>query len=262
MGNLIDAADAAYPFAYGLLPNTVRHILGYVGLPGYTPNIWTAADVAAVHAAGRQWHPIVTLPEHSVSAEWGQAAARCQLAACAALGYAKGGPVFLDVEHDTYVADPPGADAAVAAWRVMMAAGGYPTCVPYLPLVANRGWVAGPVTARPDVLPATWQGWQYARSVNGGRYDLSVFDPAVFTAPVPTPTPTPWDGDMLPDERAWLKAVYDFVASIPVAPGQVSRGETVGSVLPAVQHLTNIAIDVDAKVTALEAAETPPAPGP
>jgi hypothetical protein len=180
MSDLVDAADAAYPFDYATLPPGVTRVLGYVGMPGHTPHMWTRLEVAAVHASGRDWHPIVTVPIRALTASDGLAAATCMITTLPGLGYAAGGPVFLDVERDAWLTDPAGARACIAAWGGMMAAHGWPTAVAYLPLAAGYGWVASWTDARPDTLPAGWEGQQYAGNAGGGAYDLSVFDPAIF----------------------------------------------------------------------------------
>jgi hypothetical protein len=262
MVDLVHVADASHPFDYSVLPGDVSHVLGYVGLAGYTPHLWTRAEVDACRAAGFAWHPIVTLPIHGLSAEWGQAAAAAMLAALPGLGVDTTSPVFLDIEAGAYDADPPGADLAVGAWSTAMRAAGYATCVPYLPLAANRGWVAYWTEQRPTVLPSRWQGWQYANALHNDDYDLSVFDPAIFQAKELF-TVAQYDNIMAAIENdkvalaSWLNETRNAILDVL----RVDVASIVSQVTGKLSGLSTLTIaDVEAAVTdVLHSVPTPPA---
>lgn len=173
-GDLVDVADASEPFDYSILPASVSVLLGYVGMPGDTPHIWTPAEVDKVAAAGLTWGPIVTVAERALTAADGAAAAAWMIGELRALQYPRGLPVFMDIEHVAYLDDPAGAESCVKAWAAAMTSAGWAICVPYLPLSAGHGWVASWTGVRPTSLPGTWAGQQYTGGQNQDRYDLSV----------------------------------------------------------------------------------------
>lgn len=178
--NLRKAADMAYPIDFGLLPDDVEAILGYVG--GDTPYVWTPleSEDAQRSGGGRQWWPIVTLPERALRTQDGWRCAAVMLAALPEHGVSKTAPVFIDCEHDAWVANPAGAQAAIDGWKAQMRAGGYPNTFAYVPLVAGFDWVANWTNVEPSHLPAGWIGEQYGGNSAGGAYDLSAFDSALW----------------------------------------------------------------------------------
>lgn len=182
MSDLVEVADAAYPFDYTRLPAAVKVVLGYVGQHLETPHVWTADEIATVHAHGLAWGPIWTPPQGHFTADDGLQAGDMMRDALGRLGYTKAGPVFLDIEKHTYDAHPADTRAGVSAWEATMVEGGWTITCPYLPTTAGSGWVADWTGTKPTSLPNAWDGQQYAGEVDGGRYDLSVFRSSIFTA--------------------------------------------------------------------------------
>lgn len=180
MTDLVRVADASKPFDYAVLPDDVRTVLGYIGLYGYTPHIWSVPEVRAAREAGLRWFAICTVPQRRLSAADGRAAAAWCLAKLPEYGYTPDMPVFLDIEYGAYLADPAGADACVTAWRDGMRAGGYRTAIPYLPLSAGYGWLAHWTGSAPATLPDGVAGVQYDHALADDAYDISVFRPEVF----------------------------------------------------------------------------------
>jgi len=186
--SLILGADAAYPFDYSILPAGVAVILGYVAESQTTPHLWTAAEIAAAEATGRQWWAIVTAPERALTAVDGTRAAAAMFAALLERGYSTSRPVFYDIEHSAYAASPTGAMAARAAWLRGMVAAGWRRAYAYLPAAAGVDWLAHWGIGRPTSLPARVIGIQYDHGLDGDRYDLSVFDPRLLEATVTAPS--------------------------------------------------------------------------
>lgn len=180
--DLILAADAAYPFDYTLLPRACRIVLGYVGEPNETPHIWTAAEVAAVHDAGLVWAPIHTVPPGPFAPPAGTRAGQLMAEELKRYDYPADGPVFLDVEHDSYAANPAQANLAVAEWQHVMHGSGRRHAHPYLPLAAGYGWQANWTHVRPTDLGQHVVGVQYDNALHGDAYDLSVFRREVFAS--------------------------------------------------------------------------------
>lgn len=259
---LLHAADAAYPFDLALLPEDVHHVLGYVGAWGATPHIWTAAEVAAVQAGGLRWHPIWTVPQRALTAADGHDAATRMLAALPTYPLEAGCPVFLDVESSAYNADPAGAVACVNAWRAGMAAGGHPTAVAYLPASTMAGWIANWTGVRPDTLPPTVKGWQYASDrMLGKPFDLSVFDPATLGATIPAPTR---EDTMTPDELT--AAVRAAINSTTVSWGGQTHNLTTAAATAAdqatqAQRTAAQAVEAVAALARIIAGQAPTAPG-
>lgn len=231
--SLLHVADCAYPIPTAGYPKDLFAVAGYVG--GNTPHVWTASERDAIHNIGLRWWGIWTMPERALTAQDGIDAARGQVAAYNTIPYPKDAPALLDIEHSAYVANPAGAEAAVAAWRQAMNAAGWPVAVPYLPLVANHGWVAQWDNVRPDTLPAGWLGKQYGGETSPYALDLSVFDPSVDgTAARPAPAPgvvstgptTPEDEDMF----LFIRRASDQVAYLLTGTSRAD-GITDGSVL-------------------------------
>lgn len=179
------AADMAYPIDFKKLPKDVDAVLGYVG--GDTPNIWTPlqAAQAASSRPGRVWWPIWTVPERALKTQDGWAAADGVLAALPAYAHMKSEPVFLDVEHDAWVASPVGARQCIDAWKAHMHAAGYFHAYAYVPFVAGFDWVANWTNEAPSRIPATWIGQQYGGETGDAPYDLSVFDDSLWAVPTP-----------------------------------------------------------------------------
>lgn len=190
---LIDGIDAAYPPDYATLPASIKVVAGYLGQVDCTPHIWTDAEIDAAKAHGYQWWPIVVPPQRGLNPQDGTVAAHAILERLAEINHPKTEPVLIDIEHNSYVANPSGAMAAVQAFRQTMAAAGWQKAIPYLPFVANQGWVAHWTNERPATLPQGWIGDQY-----GGKpgYDLDVFDASLFSnTPLPTGTGTPTESE-------------------------------------------------------------------
>lgn len=177
---MIHVADCAYPTDWHDLPHDVQVVLGYVGAVEGTPHVWTAAEVASVHKVGRVWAPIWTPPQAGFGPEAGRRAAAGMLAQLVMRKYPKAGPVFLDIERSTWVAGPGTVSAGIEAWKRGMRAGGWSQAYAYVPAAAQFDWVADWVNTPPVHLAPGVVGVQYAGEVLGGRYDLSVFNPAVF----------------------------------------------------------------------------------
>lgn len=178
--NLVSAADAAYPFDYGILPAGVDIVLGYIGGVQATPHIWTLEEVKACRAAGKHWYPIYTVPMRELTVTDGYLAARNSLPALAAHGIGLADPKFLDIEYSAYMANPVGALGCAAAWKAGLAAHGHTNAWAYLPLAAGRDWLAHWTGRRPTILPAGVAGIQYDHALAGDAYDISVFRSSVF----------------------------------------------------------------------------------
>lgn len=172
--------DAADPFRYTDLPHDVVAVLGYVGLPGCTPHIWTHGEVKAARKAGLLWAPILTTPQRALQGHEGVSAAVAMAKVLPGYGHRPGWPVFLDVERGVYDANPTGAAAYVAAWRAGMARAGWPDAFVYWPHPTAYTWLPDWTGLRPDTLPGPVAGVQYAGNAGGGRWDESVFAPHVF----------------------------------------------------------------------------------
>ena len=198
------AADAAFPFDYGRLPHGVSVIMGYTGQQGCTPHIWTEDEVKAAQATGRTWVPIHTPPQTGLTPDLGKQAGNLMVAELRRYQLPPHVPVFLDVEHSSWAANPAGARAAVADWQAVMRADGHPQAWAYLPAQAQAQWVADWVGAAPQHFAPGVIGVQYAGNVDGGRYDLSVFSAEVFAPPPPPPTPKPTS--LTVGDQEWLVA--------------------------------------------------------
>lgn len=175
------AADAAYPFDLALLPPGVTAVLGYVGQSGATPHLWSVAEIMAVQQRGYQWWPIWTVPQRALRGQDGTDAAGGMASALTGRGYPQGGPVFLDVEHSAYAADPVGAVDCALSWQHGMAWRGWPAAYWYSSLGAPCDWVADWTGTRPTSLPVGKIGVQYDHALAGDAYDLSVFDDHLAT---------------------------------------------------------------------------------
>lgn len=179
---LVLTADAAFPFDLTTLPKGVSVVLGYVGQLHCTPHIWTADEVAKVRTHGYQWAPIWVPPVGMFTRELAEQAMNGMSDALVGYDYPAAGPVFLDIEEHVYALAPETTVAACRTWEAGMVARGHSAAVAYLPGAANHGWRAKWDNVRPTMLPDYLQGWQYSGEDAGGRYDLSVFRPEVFTA--------------------------------------------------------------------------------
>jgi hypothetical protein len=185
------AADAAFPFDYTRLPHGVRVVMGYTGQPGCTPHVWTQSEVAAAQAHGLTWVPIHTPPQGALYPNSGTQAGDLMVAELTHYQLPAHVPVFLDVERASWDKNPAGARAAVADWQAVMHAHGHPQAWAYLPNLAGSQWVADWVGQAPQHFAPGVIGVQYAGNVDGGRYDLSVFDASVFAQPVAPVAPKP-----------------------------------------------------------------------
>lgn len=175
---LIHAVDAAFP-RLDAIPAQATVVLGYVGAPGFTPHIWTLAEVAAVRAAGRAWWPIWVPQQGGVmSAATGQNAAAAMLAALPPYAVSAATPCFFDVEQNSWEASASGARAAIAAFKSAMHAAGHAHAYGYVPHGAGMDWIASWTNSEPASLPAGVIGQQYR---SAGAWDYSVFDAALIT---------------------------------------------------------------------------------
>lgn len=186
MGTVL-VADAAFPFDYARLPHGVHWLLGYVGQPACTPHIWEQWEIDKAHAAGLGWAPIWTPPQAAFSAQGGRQAGNGMVQALSRLKLPAGLPCFLDIEQNSYAADPAGARAGVAEWQAIMHDNGHPQAWAYLPGYASTQWAADWVGTAPQHFAPGVIGVQYAGNVDNGRYDLSVFSDTVFAPPPPIP---------------------------------------------------------------------------
>lgn len=186
MTRLVTVADYAWPIDPALLPDYVTAVCGYVG--GSTPHVWTDAEVQRVKDSGRQWWPIWTVPQRGIGISDGNGAAVGMIEQLRLRSYPGNAPVFLDVEHSTWTANPAGAQAAIHYWKRSMQEEGWPNTFAYVPLEAGFDWVAYWTNTAPTILPAGWVGQQYGGEVNNGKYDLSVMDlDLLMPAAIPLP---------------------------------------------------------------------------
>lgn len=211
MPDLLLAADAAYPPSYPNLPSAVKVVLGYVGGPGCTPNIWTHTEAATARRQVGTWWPIWTLPEHAVSAQYGQEAANACSKVLPGYHHPADAPVFLDVEHATIAANVHGARACIAAWVDGMSQRGYPNAHVYASGNVGGDWQPRWGEDRPDDLPPGLVGVQYAANLDGGRYDLDVFDASLLTDPPKHETDPPHP---FPTQHTYVVKRGDTLSSI------------------------------------------------
>jgi hypothetical protein len=191
---LLQAADAAEPFDYALLPKGVSVVLGYIGQAGETPHVWSTAEAGHARKTVGAWAPIWVPPQGAMRAEDGHVAGVAAVQALRQYDYPEHGPVFFDVEEHSYAANPAGALAAVEAFRQAVHAHGSYVGIGYLPAAAKQGWVAHWVKRKPATLPVSIAGQQWTNAKPGQPFDLSVFHPSVFAAltdpPKVDPVPT------------------------------------------------------------------------
>lgn len=181
MGDLVQVADGAYPKDdYSFLPASVRAWGGYVG--GHTPHDWTKDEVAHLEATGRAWWGIWTAPEARALTLTDATEDAANMAhGLAALGRPKVMPVFWDVEYSTYHADPQAANKYGPIWCTAMNSLGYPNAGWYGPCDSNASWRACWTGQAPATLPNGVLGVQYDHALHNDAYDISVFDPSLFT---------------------------------------------------------------------------------
>lgn len=189
MTGLDTVVDMAYPVPVGKLPGAARAVCGYLGEPDTTPHVWTLGEVAAVRKSGREWWPIVVAPLRAIGSHDGFTAAQYAVGRLGLYGVDRSQPVFYDVEHATFAADPAGARAAMAAWRTELKSHGW--AKPWVYSSSNTGaeWLAHWVSEAPTHLPAGVMGQQWAGDGQGRGYDLSVFRAEVFAQPQAAPAP-------------------------------------------------------------------------
>lgn len=186
---LVLAADASTPPTYSKLPRGVKVVLGYVGLPGCTPHIWTHAEAQTARRHGYTWCPIVTVPESGLSAADGREAAAHAATVLPGYRHPSGLPVFLDVEQHALDDDLAGARACVSEWTARMHAAGYLRAYAYCDPAAGGAWLPDWTGERPKSLPSRLVGWQYEGPERHPEYDLSVFRADLFTGTHPAPAP-------------------------------------------------------------------------
>jgi hypothetical protein len=216
MAELIRVADGAYPQPnYDFLPRTVLAWAGYVG--GHTPHAWTAAEVAHLEATGRQWWGIWTAPVGR-ALNWSDAQidAAGMIAGLERLRYSKDRPAFYDVEFSTWAAAPAQTEHAAAQWCQLMREAGYSRAYWYGPRDSPAQWRADWTGVPPAALPPGVVGIQYDHALSGDRYDISRFDPALFTPPGGNDMPlTDTDAQLI-----WSTEVHN-----PVSGGDQSAGD-------------------------------------
>lgn len=183
------ATDSAYPYNFAQAPAGCVATLGYVGRSGYTPHVWTRAEVDEARSHGLLWWPIVTgISLGPTNALDGHINAETMITNAPLYGVSKTDPVFCDLEPDALHADMAGAAAMVAAFKSDMRAAGYTRPYVYSTNADFIDWVADWTNVRPAILPAGRIGFQYG---GGTVYDLSVFDPSLLLAPTPPTPPEP-----------------------------------------------------------------------
>jgi len=189
MPNIIRSVDSAYPQPLHLVPRNVSVYLGYVGMPGYTPHIWTADEIRAVEDAGLQWWAICVPPQNSLGTRTGIDAAEYTAQFLSRINYDTSRPVFLDIEAGAWYADRAAADATVIAWRARLRELGYLRPAAYGPRLSGYEWLADWRDAEPSVVPAGNWGWQWRNSTPDSPFDLSIWDGVKvgFVKPPKTP---------------------------------------------------------------------------
>lgn len=187
---LLLAADASKPPTYSKLPRGTKVVLGYVGLAGCTPHVWSVAEAQTARRHGFTWAPIVTVAESGLNAGDGREAAAHMIAVLPGYRHPHGSPVFLDVEHAAILDNPDGSRACIDAWTAGMHAGGYPRAYAYADPSVGGTWLPDWVKDRPKSLPSALAGWQYEGSGKHPEYDLSVFRADLWSAAPVAHTPT------------------------------------------------------------------------
>lgn len=178
--SLVLVADTDAPTDWATLPHDCGIVLGYVGQPLCTPHVWTEAEVQAARDHGLAWAPIHTPPGGPFGAAAGARAGALMVQELTRYKLFGTEPVFLDIEHASWAADPRAAMTGVRTWQSVMHDHGHPQAYAYLPWEARTGWGANWVSFRPTSLPDGYVGWQYDHSHPGRHYDLSVFRADVF----------------------------------------------------------------------------------
>jgi hypothetical protein len=173
-------ADCLEPFDYSRLPSYVVAVAGYCGES--INHIWTGAMINAVHAAGKRWWAIYTPLGATLTAADGQAAAVAMTKRLTSWSYPKLYPVFLDIERGVWDSNVNGAKACIAAWRAGMKKAGWTYAYPYAPRGSEPNWLPNWTGSAPATIPAGAVGVQYAGLVDGGRYDLSLFQQSLWDA--------------------------------------------------------------------------------
>lgn len=207
---LIDVYDGAFIHPMSDVPSSVKAICGYVSGPA-AYHIWPQADADTVRSSGREFWAIDVPPQmRALSASDGEASANRMIDALPRYSHPKHCPVFINIEYDTYMTSPDGADAAAAQFQQTMNKAGYIRAAAYVPLLAGYGWGAKYNYTRPSALPIGVTGVQYendARSHPG--WDASVFDASWLGAPTEPPT-QPDPPAQLEDLMAGINYVWWF----------------------------------------------------
>lgn len=177
---LVDVYDGAFIHPMSNVPTSVKAIIGYASGPG-AYHIWPYADVMTVRHSGRQWWAIDVPVQSGMNAQTGIDSARRLIAALPYLAQPKSFPCFMDVEYDTYEANPSAANAAIQAFSLTMNRAGYARAFGYAPYGYQAGWVSDYTYQRPTSLPGNAIGWQYENDKNAHPgWDASVFDSSLF----------------------------------------------------------------------------------
>ncbi len=180
------AVDSAYPFDFAQRPPGTAVIMGYVGRDGYTPHVWTRAEVDRARATGCEWWPIgVGISGGATNANDGLITAQTMIARLPGYGVAKSAPVFQDIEPNAYHANPTSAAECAAAFKTAMHGAGYPHAYTYCTPAPFAEWQAVWSNVRPASLPAGIIGIQYTGAASPPAYDISVFDAALLSGPGP-----------------------------------------------------------------------------
>lgn len=183
MAELVLVADGAVPHDdYGFLPEQVKAWCGYVG--GHTSHAWTKAEVEHLEATGLPWWAIWTAVQgRALTADDVDEDVAGMLAGLTALGRPKQLPVIYDVEYSTWAANPHSTTQHAQDWCARMRAAGYRHAWWYGPAASVAQWRAHWGITKPATLGAGVLGVQYDHDLADGRYDISVFNPALFTDP-------------------------------------------------------------------------------
>lgn len=228
---LITVADAAVPFDYAALPHDVVCVLGYVGLSGATPHVWSTAEAEAARKAVGAWAPIWCPSQDVFGRDEGHRAAAGMLAALPQYGIVKASPLFLDIERGTYDAHPADVAAGITAWSDDLDAAGYTNSYPYAPEDYNHGWVAKWVTLAPTSLPVEWVGQQYTNRGDGGACDLSIFRRDIFASILTDTGGT--DMALDTNDKAWIiKQLAALQGNVEGQIGKLHSGTGWGSDWP------------------------------
>src|SRR5579875_699448 len=176
MAYIIRSVDSAYPQPLHLVPRNVSVYLGYIGMPGCTPHIWTVDEIRAVEDAHLTWWAICVPPQDALGTATGIDCAEYAAEFLSRLGYDRAKPVFIDIEAGSWYADRAAADATVIAWRARLREHGYARPAAYGPRLSGYEWLADWREQEPAAVPAGNWGWQWRNSRPDSPFDLSIWD--------------------------------------------------------------------------------------